>query len=293
MLASKRPDVRCRLIEDGDLEAVVDCLRRGFPYRGRAYWTRALDRMSARAPIDDSPRYRYLLEASRGIVGVLLAIYSRHDGPEGDSVRCNLSSYCVDVNYRGYAPLLHSVAVRRREVTYTNVSPAKHTRAGIEALKFRKFCEGQLLFAPILSAARPGARVTPFAAHSLEAALLPDSERDLLAEHAALGCRALLCIDKNGTAHPFVLQRRAAFHRLLPCHQLIYCRSLDEFVAFAGSIGRYLLLRAWPIFIADANGPVKGLVGKYFAGHGPKYFKGPAPPTLGDLSYTELVILGP
>jgi hypothetical protein len=52
-------------------------------------------------------------------------------------------------------------------------------------------------------------------------------------------------------------------------------------------------LRAWPICIADANDPVKGLVGKYFAGHAPKYFKGPAPPALGDLSYTELVILGP
>jgi hypothetical protein len=53
------------------------------------------------------------------------------------------------------------------------------------------------------------------------------------------------------------------------------------------------LLRAWPIFMADANGPVPGLVGKYLAEHGPKYFKGPVQPTLGDLSYTELVILGP
>jgi hypothetical protein len=68
---------------------------------------------------------------------------------------------------------------------------------------------------------------------------------------------------------------------------------MDEFVQFAGRIGRYLLLRTWPIFLADANGPINGLVGKYFADYGPKYFKGPVPPRLGDLSYTELVILGP
>ena len=40
-------------------------------------------------------------------------------------------------------------------------------------------------------------------------------------------------------------------------------------------------------------GSGKSEVGKYFAEYGPKYFKGPAPPRLGDLSYTELVILGP
>jgi hypothetical protein len=121
---------------------------------------------------------------------------------------------------------------------------------------------------------------------------LPDRDRTVLAEHAALGCRAFICVE-DGVAHPFVLQRRTAFRRLLPCQQLIYCRSFDEFVAFAGSLGRHLLLRAWPIFIADANGPVPGLIGKYFAERGPKYFKGPIQPALGDLSYTELVILGP
>ena len=68
---------------------------------------------------------------------------------------------------------------------------------------------------------------------------------------------------------------------------------MDEFVFFAGPIGRYLLWRAWPIFLADANGPTPGLVGRYFAEYGPKYFKGPLQPRLGDLAYTELTILGP
>jgi hypothetical protein len=292
VLATKKSDVRVRLIEDDDVPAVADCLRRGFPYRRRTYWVTALERMARRDRIGDFPRYGYLLETSQGAVGVLLVIYSSRTGAAGDDIRCNLSSWCVDEDFRFYAPLLHAVAVGAKQVTYINISPAKHTRQGIEALRFKRFCDGQIVFAPALSAARRYARVFDYAADSAEAALLPDHERAILADHATFGCRALICVE-DGVAHPFVLQRRTAFRRLLPCQQLIYCRSMDEFVTFAGSIGRHLLLRAWPIFIADANGPVPGLVGRYFADIGPKYFKGPAPPALGDLSYTELVILGP
>lgn len=248
--------------------------------------------MSERPVVEDFPRYGYLLEASGRVVGVLLVICSRGDGPKGEAIRCNLSSWCVDREYRGYAVLLHTVAVRRKDVTYINVSPAAHTRRAIEAVRFKRFCDGQIIFAPILSTWRPEVRVVAFAADAPESALLSEGERDILGEHAALGCRAIVCI-RDGAAYPFVLRRRTAFHRLIPCQQLIYCRSMDEFVFFAGPIGRYLLWRAWPIFLADANGPVPGLVGKYFAEYGPKYFKGPLPPRLGDLSYTELTILGP
>jgi hypothetical protein len=293
MLASKRPDVRCRLIEEADIDSVVDCLRRGFPYRLRTYWARAMERMSTRPAIDDFPRYGYLLEVAGDVVGVILLIYSRQEEAAGSSgVRCNLSSWCVDKKYRGYALVLHATAVKRKDVTYVNVSPAPHTRRAIEVGQFKRFCEGQIVFAPILSASRRNVRVTTFAMEAPESALLSQGEREILAEHARLGCRALVCV-KDDAAYPFVFQRRAAFHRLVPCQQLIYCRAMDEFVQFAGPIGRYLLLRTWPVFLADANGPVKGLVGKYFADYGPKYFKGPAPPRLGDLSYTELVILGP
>ena len=249
-------------------------------------------RMARRPPIEDCPRYGYLLEVPGRVVGVILLIHSRQMAPQGPSIRCNLSSWCVDKEFRGYAVMLHAAAVRRKDVTYVNVSPAPHTRRAIEAVRFKRFCSGQIVFAPVLSASLPDVRVLTFVAEAPEAALLSEDDRALLAEHAALGCLSIVCV-KDGVAYPFVFQRRAAFHRLVPCQQLIYCRGMDEFVQFAGSIGRHLLLRAWPIFLVDANGPVPGLVGKYFAEYGPKYFKGPFPPRIGDLSYTELVILGP
>ena len=46
------------------------------------------------------------------------------------------------------------------------------------------------------------------------------------------------------------------------------------------------------MIIVDSNGPISGLLGKYFDGVAPKYFKGPSPPRLGDLAYTELAMFG-
>ena len=292
MPEASKSAVRRRLIEEADLPGVVACLRRGFPTRPKAYWTRALARMAGRPAIEGAPRYGYLLEAGPRIVGVLLVIAARHPGPGGAEIRCNLSSWCVDPPWRAYAPFLNSAAVTDAGITYVNVSPARHTRPVIEALKFRRYCDGQILFVPALSPRRPGLRVVAFAQGSPEAALLPEAERRLLADHVALGCRALIVVEA-GAAHPFVFQRRATFHRLLPCQQVIYCRGLDELALCAGAIGRHLALRAWPLFVVDANGPAPGLVGRYFADRGAKYYRGPAPPALGDLAYTELVILGP
>ncbi len=74
--------------------------------------------------------------------------------------------------------------------------------------------------------------------------------------------------------------------------QLIYCRSVDDFVACARTIGRFLLKRGKPLVIVDANGPIQGLVGIYSDARGQKYFKGSTPPRLGDLADTEFALYG-
>jgi hypothetical protein len=75
--------------------------------------------------------------------------------------------------------------------------------------------------------------------------------------------------------------------------QLVYCRDTAELSRCAGAIGRFLLLRGRPVLIVDANGPLPGLVGFYSESRGRKYFKGPHPPRLADLTETELVLYGP
>jgi hypothetical protein len=293
MTSAVRSPVKCRLIEDADHERVADRLAREFPTRSRKYWLAALRRMGRRRHLEDYPRYGHLLESEGEIVGVLLQIYFRRGEGEGSAVYCNLSSWCMDPRFRGYAPMLNSAATKRKEVTYLNISPAPHTRAGIEALGFRRYCDGQLVCFPALSLSRDrGVKIIAFKAERPEAMRLSSYERDVLAAHEALDCRALIAT-VEGEAHPFVFMRRRVFRRLVPCEQLISCRSLEDFVALAGPLGRYLLARGGLLAIVDANGPLPGVIGHFLADNGPKYFKGPARPALGDLSFTELPVLGP
>jgi hypothetical protein len=63
-------------------------------------------------------------------------------------------------------------------------------------------------------------------------------------------------------------------------------------VRCAGAIGRFLLQHGKPVVIIDANGRVPGLAGVYTETRGRKYFKGPLPPRLADLTETELVLYG-
>jgi hypothetical protein len=289
MLQPNHDDVRCRLITDDMIEPVIGCLVRGFPLRPASYWVGALERMSRRTAIGDYPRYGYALEANGKTVGVILLIFSSRESDAGSYVRCNISSWCVDAEYRACAILLHMAAVKHKEVTYLNISPATHTRPTIEALGFQRFSNGQIFSAPILSGSPGDVRVRAFGLDGSGSGL-PGNERKILSELAALGCWALICV-KDGAAYPFVFQRRVVL-RVIPCSHLIYCRGLADFARFAGPIGQYLLFRAGPFCIVDANGSTPGLVGRYFAGRNPKYFKGRFPPIVGDLSDTELAIFG-
>ena len=96
---------------------------------------------------------------------------------------------------------------------------------------------------------------------------------------------SLWCMTKQ-RAYPFVLLPRR-FKRLLPGVQLIYCRDIEDLVRFAGPLGRFLALRGKLVVSIDSNGPIAGLIGKYIEGKSPRFFKGPAPPRLGDISYTQ------
>jgi hypothetical protein len=78
----------------------------------------------------------------------------------------------------------------------------------------------------------------------------------------------------------------------LPIAQLVYCHDIADFVRFSGPLGRLLARRGMPFVVLDANEPVEGLVG-VMRRRRRKYFRGDAPPRLGDLAYTELVLFGP
>jgi hypothetical protein len=282
------PEIRCQLISSVDIPAVVALLRKGFEdQRDGQFWEHMFLELSQLHVPDDVPRFGYMLEHRGRPVGVLLLI----SGPARakDNRRCNPSSWYVEPEYRAFASLLVSRALRDRAMTYMNVSPAPHTWPILEIQGFRRYVEGLFVSVPSLSGP-PSEDVAVVEATAFEDFTQDPFERELLVTHARLGCVSVWCKTSKG-AYPFVFRTRMLRH-VVPCFQLVYCREIAEFVRLARPLGWYLLRRGRPFVLVDANGPVPGLVGRYCSGLGVKYYKGPYPPRLGDLSYTETSLFG-
>jgi hypothetical protein len=287
-LMSSLPRVSCRLIEETDLDAVADLLTRAFPLRTRKYWTNALERLRGRSTPEGYPRFGYMLEAEGVAVGVLLLIFSQATEPSGAPMRCNVSSWYVDPAYRGFAAALVSAALRLKNVTYLNTSPAEHTWPILKAQRYTRYTIGQFVAVPLLSLRRgriharrfdePGDRALP--------------EYELLRAHVESGCLAVVCETGAGPL-PFLFLRRPFSSAPIGFVQLVYCRDTQDFVRCAAALGRHLLTRMALCVICDSPGPMPGVAGWFFADKEPRYFRGPNPPRLNDLSFTELVFFGP
>ncbi len=287
--------VRCRPIGEGDLEPVIDLLRRGFPTRPRHYWARGLRRMGERDIAPEDPRYGYVLETDGRLVGVVLLIFCRPQAPDPGAARCNLSSWYVEPEHRSHASQLVFAAMRRKDVTYVNISAARHTWPAVEAQGFVRYATGLFVALAALGPAVPGTRVDAFDPLSPAAARLAPEERRLLAAHVGYGCLGVVAVSSDA-AIPFVFLpvRARGGHLPLACAQIIFCRGEADVVRFAGPIGRFLLRRAGtPFVLFDATGPIDGLIGRYLHARRPKFFKGPDRPRTGDLAYTELALFGP
>jgi len=286
--------IRCRQIADSDIGAIVGLLNRGFPERRPQYWVRGLERQAARLLPPGYPTYGYLLENDGVPVGVVLLLFAELEVDGRMMTRCNLSSWYVEPGFRSHASLLISFALRHREVTYLNISPARHTWSIVEAQGFKRYSSGQYLALPALSPSAPRVQVRQIRPETSPEASASMPESELLIAHAGYGCLSLVCTAADGS-YPFVflpLQRRTGPLRI-PGAQLVYCRDIADFIRFAGALGRFLLKR-WALFVAlDANGPIDGLIGIYRESRGRKYFKGPDEPRLGDLAFSELVLFGP
>lgn len=292
-LSSAAPKVRCRRIEDADAGEVVALLTRGFaPRRGRRFWEQVIAHLGRRAVPPGAPRYGFLLESDSATVGAILQIFScaPADADGRPALRCNISSWCVDAEFRSYAPLLVTQALKQKEVTYLNVTAAPHTRPIVEAQGYTRYADGVFAALACLTPAGPGTAVRIVPVGTPTAAPCEAHEREVLEDHAQCGCISLWC-ETATRAHPFVFRARRV-RGLIPCAQLIYCRDMAELVRFARPLGLHLARRGLPLLILDANGPVRGLRGRYFPDLMPKYYRGPRPPRLGDLAYTETAFFG-
>jgi hypothetical protein len=282
--------LRCRQIDEADIGAVASLLTRGFPARNRQFWLGAFTQLTRHEPPPGLPKYGYVLESGGIIVGAILVICAKMRTSDGETTRCNLSSWYVDPPFRAYAPMLVSQALRHKDVTYLNVSSAPHTRPIIEAQGFARYCDGIFVAMPMFNGLFGGPHVQIFETPRQPEIEFDPCDQEILRQHAAHGCISLWCVS-SGRAYPFVFRPRVV-KGSIPCAQLIYCRDIADFVRFAGPLGRALARHGRPFVIMDANGPVPGLFGWFSRGKMPKYFKGPLRPRLGDLAYTEYAVMG-
>ncbi len=285
--AGDRAAVLCREMTEGDCGAVVPLLTAGFqPWRNAAFWARALRRLVERTPPQGLPKFGYVLEADAAVVGVLLVLGAEVGGIR----RCNVSSWYVAPEFRPYAPLLVRQALRRRDVTVLNVTPAPETRALLAAQGYRQYVSGRAFAVPAL--ARPGlhGRVMPVGGGGESGPDLPADEATLLRDHTEWGCASVVVETAQGR-EPFVfgLRRRRG---VLPFAYLLYCRDLQRFAACARPLGRHLLMRhGVGLVVADADERLPGMPGSFQDGF-PKFYRGDNPPRPGDLAYTERAVFG-
>ena len=249
--------------------------------------------MRRRAVPEGCPRYGLLLDDSGEVLGVILTIYARVDVGGRIITRCNLSSWYTEPSCGPYASLLLNAALKVRDVTYVNISPAPHTQPIIEAQGFRSFCPGSFLHFPALAAppilaaamSRPQVRGAVRPLTLMDAADLP--EREMLEDHLALGC---LCFRVDG--NPFVFAPVWRIRRMLPSTYLLYCRSIETYRRSARELGFALLRRGALAVLMSTESDIPGLRGRQINLGQNKYVFGSDTPRAGDLLYTELAVFG-
>jgi hypothetical protein len=287
--------VRCREIGPGDLDAVADLLTIGFPRRDRNYWVAALRYLKERDAPEGFPRFGHLLAHGDRITGVVLLIFTAGINGRAESIRCNVSSWYVTPEFRALAPLLVHRALRHKQVTFINTSPAENTLATVTAQGFERFCNGVFAALPALTTRAWNGKAIRMEDIARPQDYLADFEVVLLREHAARGCLSLI-LQHGGNNYPIIFRRRkvgqSANYVGMPCAQLIYVRDLECVARLSGLIGRYLALRGMPVLLIGTNQFIDGIPGKYYEGRSPMYYRGPDRPRLGDLAYTEAALFG-
>jgi hypothetical protein len=264
--------VRCRPIEESDLDGLADLLTRGFPRTRRDYWLRGFARWKTLPVIEEMPRYGHLLEGRFGPVGAILSISSRR----GEKIICNLSSWYVEPQYRSHSTLLMSLATKFKQVTYINASPAPDTWRSLQAQGFSPYNFGR-------------SAVFALPGRGLVSEDIPVDlpEAQMLRDHRSMGWISLT-VEKDGMVSPFVFKPLRLNRPKFQLMDVMFCRGAEDLRRCLPALAKYFLPRGTIGFLMD--GDMDARLSHYAEGKEPRYFKGPHRPILGDLAYTEKVL---
>ncbi|MBL8595630.1 MAG: hypothetical protein JNK01_23320, partial [Devosia sp.] len=193
-------------------------LSRGFPNRPSGFWKRVLDSLNTyRSDRGAGPIGTLLVDRGED-VGVLLTLDSPSSAHDRAGLRkLNLSSWYVDQRARTWAPLMLRAAAKTG-VLVTDLSPTAAVETLNERLGIAGRIRGSMIVPTPLDCVRPSA--------ALLDRELPDSNGQLLRDHAALGMLCATLVTPDQQRHPLIFLPTSL--RGLPGARLIYCPSLTQ-----------------------------------------------------------------
>lgn len=277
-----------RELEERDLPELTQLMLEGFPRHPRAFWEDSLRRIKNRVRAPGTQEYGYGIEED-GLQGAVLTLGSLHGPADSPQTIVNISSWTVRPSHRGVpARELYRHASRFDHFTYSNLSPAPHTLKTIAQSGFRERTAGQIIAIGVRAADRRPTQIV--SAQDAERAGLTSQKTEMLRYHSNLGCIAF-CLELPDRLAPLIFLPRR-IKPGIPVAQLIYCEQMNDFQDSSRSVYLWLLARGYPAILVDASGPIIGLLGKYFPGRAPKYYKGQPPLYAVDHTYSEMIYVG-
>lgn len=277
-----------RQLEHADLPEVAKILAEGFPKQSLRFWQDRLTAMAQREPAPGTPLFGYGLDVG-GLQGVILTFGSMHGPAEARQTIVNVSSWTVRPAHRGLAAIeLYRYATSADGVTFSNLSAAGRTQKTIKKCGFIERTAGQVIAVGVTQSRGP--RPLILSVGDAERAGLSPERAAMMRDHQAHGCLTF-CLGGNHRLAPFIFLPRRVKPGI-PVAQLIYCEWLSDLADNSWAVTREVLKRGFAALLIDASGPLKGFMGRYFAGRAAKYYKGPMPIYDIDHSYSEMVYIG-
>jgi len=215
---ASRPPPDIRPVRATDIEPLCAFLHRGFGTRiPVAAWRRLFDYKW----LDAKPNLGLLLVAGGEIRGFMGMLYARRLIQGKTALVCNLSSFYVHPDYRGWSFALLAHALRDETVCYTSLTPSRTVTQMCEAMGFSYIDRNRIILLPLLNAITlrgPSSRI--ISDPEQVRALLDGEQRRIFDDHAPYDCLQLVL--ESGSKSAYLVVKRRTLERF-PVSDLLYC----------------------------------------------------------------------
>jgi acetoacetyl-CoA synthetase len=226
-----RSGPRIRPAGPDDVEPLCQFLDQAFSADGesRASWRRLFDYQW----FGEKPDLGFILARGDEIVGFLGTIYARREIRGETHITCNLSSWYVRPDYRGWGTALLAAALRDENTTYTGLTPRPASRPILKALRFTPLVERKIVMPPLFHAEtlrgpRPVISFDP----DMVRRSLDERQQRIFDDHAPYECLQLVLQAGSERAYIVVKRHTMSLQRLhrrllprakLPYSEILYC----------------------------------------------------------------------